>query len=115
MDYVVTKKLNNKEWRIYFSEEARSSGKLIYKGNKLLLDINHISEILEYRIERSTGTYFFADYGKFETRPNIRDKEQWFSGKDPIELIKKSWETLDEKLHKLNPNMKKILISENFI
>jgi len=39
----------------------------------------------------------------------------WFSGTNPIELIKKSWQTLEDKLQVLNPNSKKIMISQNFI
>jgi len=115
MDYFVTKKLNNKEWRVYFSDESQTPGRILFKGRKELLTVEIVSDILEYRIERSTGTYHFVDYGKVGKTPNIRDKEMWFSGTNPIELIQKSWQTLEDKLQVLNPNSKKIMISQNFI
>lgn len=114
MDYYVTKKVNNKEWRIYFDEESKTTGRILFKGHKASLNVEKFGDILEYKLERSSGTYYFIDYTKLQSRPNIRDREMWFVGTNPIELIRKSWDSLESKLREFNPNLKKILISENF-
>jgi len=115
MEYFVTKRTNNKEYRIYLEQNSEITGKILFKGRKELLTVEVLKNIFEYRIEKMPRMFQFPNYEIFDLEQINLKEEYWFKGSDPVELIKKSWESLENKLESHKPKFKKILISENFI
>jgi len=115
MNYYITKRDPRVEWRIYFDKSDTTDGQVFFRGNKNGLSKSQMAQLLEYRVEKSTGTFFFLNYLNFNSKIDMRDKSLWFVGRDPERLVELSWNSLEEKLQKMDKPLKKILISKNFI
>lgn len=104
MGYIVTKFTPRYECRIYV-EGSDFEGDLIYRGHKLGLEKEILSEILDYRIERSNKNIYLLDYNK---------SEQWLSGRaeDLDSLLQKSWQSLQDKMTHEFGNFRKIIITK---
>ena len=99
MNYIVSKSSGKAEYRIY-KEGEEIEGYPIYSGHKLAVDSNLLAEILDYRIEKSTGKINFLRYDKVISEHNHLDLTLWDVGKK--ESIEKnlfdSWISLNQKM-----------------
>jgi hypothetical protein len=96
MNYLVSKSDSKYEYRIYKNDNSSVDGTIIYKGHKLGVEKSLLSEILFYKIERSTGKIFHYDYSQDEMKES-----------SSIKNLFESWNSLIGKI-----SDRKILISK---
>jgi hypothetical protein len=113
MNYVVFKTANRKEYRIYVDGQDYE-GVLIYKGHKLSIELDSLSQLIDYRIERTTNRISVLNYEKVKDRVDIFDKNQWLIGTSDnfAQLLIQSWESLLKTLEIKSGKFRKILITE---
>lgn len=113
MDYIVSKDGPRLQYRIYI-DGKETDGKLVYKGHKLGVDENTLSEILDYRIERSTNKIHFLKYDKIEDSPDYLDLNQWKIGRiDSMNIgLLESWMSLNNKMQEKFGKFRKIIITK---
>jgi hypothetical protein len=113
MNYFVTKSSNRIEYRIYTSDEVEVEGTTIYKGHKLGVDDNLLLEILDVKIEKSTGKIHFLKYDKVVTEPDRLDLNMWIVGRTESlnRNLQDCWSTLDRTIRQKFGEFKKIIIT----
>lgn len=113
MNYVVFKILNRKEYRIYV-ENTKYEGLLIYKGHKLGIELSLLSQLIDFRIEKSSNKISILNYEKAKDRVDHLNKDHWFIGtSDSVgKLLMESWESIQKVLEEKCGKFRKILITE---
>lgn len=103
LNFITTKKNPKNEFRFYLDTQDYE-GRVIYKGHKLGIDQSLLSQILDYRMERSTNKIYLMDY---ETEDN------WFSGSNSNlnSILEQSYDSLQRKAEKKFGKFRKILIT----
>jgi hypothetical protein len=114
MGYVKCKSFGRSEYRVYIDDGQDVDGDVIFKGHKLEPEFNLLSEILEYRIERSTNKVYFLKYDKMIGDPDFMKIEMWNVGRE--ESVKKnlldSWISLNQKMRSEFGDYRKIIITK---
>jgi hypothetical protein len=114
MCYVKCKSFGRYEYRVYIDNGQDIDGNVIFKGHKLEPEFNLLSEILEYRIERSTNSIYFLKYDKLIGEPDFMKSEMWNVGRE--ESVKKnlldSWISLNKKMRSEFGDYRKIIITK---
>ena len=114
MNYIKTKGDNISEYRVYV-DGTETEGYIVYRGHKFGVETNLLSEILDYRYEKSTGRMFFLKYDKVDNQPNILNLENWEIGKmeSSNKNLLDSWISLLKKMRiKLEVDFRKIVITK---
>ena len=114
MNYIVSKSDARFEYRVYIDNDDNKEGRVIYKGHKLGIDENILLEVIDYRIEKSTGNLFFLKYDQINENIDFKNKNIWNTGRvDSINLnLLESWDSLIRKLKIDNGDYRKIIITK---
>lgn len=117
MNYLVSKRDLKYEYRIYIDSGEEIDGTLIFKGHKLQPDPSLLSRILEWKVEKSTGKFYFLKYNNVYSDINHLDSKLWnVSGVDSFDkMIQESWDSLLKKMTVDFGSFRKILVTENNI
>jgi hypothetical protein len=111
--YLVSKSDNRTQYRIYL-ENSEIEGRIVYKGHKLGVDSNLLSEILDYRFEKSSNKIHFLKYDKVDGEPDYRNSDIWIIGRN--ESIQKnlldSWISLNQSMREKFGDYRKIIITK---
>lgn len=112
MDYLVLKQEARKQIRIY-PDGSKFDGQILYKGHKLGVEIDLLTKIIDYRIERSTNKISFLIYEKVSDVVSHVDTTIWkFSSPDSFEKnIIESWESVQRQMENKFGKFRKILIT----
>lgn len=112
MNYIVFKTTGRKEYRIYL-ESAESEGDIIYKGHKLGVELNLLSKLIDYRIEKSSNRILVLKYDKVVDTVSVLDTNIWKIGTSESldKLISESWESLQKVMENKFGKFRKILIT----
>lgn len=112
MDYLVLKQEARKQIRIY-PDGMKFDGQILYKGHKLGVEIDLLTKIIDYRIERSTNKISFLIYEKVSDVVSHVDTTIWkFSSIDSFEKnILESWESVQRQMENKFGKFRKILIT----
>jgi hypothetical protein len=112
MSYLVFKNDSRREFRLYV-DGSEYEGQIIYKGHKLSLEANLLSQLIDYRIERSTNKVFYLQYDKITEGVSHLDKNIWkTSTSESFEKsIMDSWESMQRALEIKVGKFRKILIT----
>ena len=104
LNFITIKKDTRFEYRLYTENSENIEGKVLYKGHKLGIDESLLSQILEYKLERTTNKLYVLDYESNDT---------WFvtTKFQPILAMNKSYESLQSKAEKLFGKHRKIVIT----
>ena len=113
MNYVVFKNVNRRQYRIYL-DGAEYEGRLVYKGHKLGVELDLLSHLIDFRIDRTSNRISVLNYEKVEENVDILNKNQWFVGtSDNLgNLLNESWNSLQKTLENKCGKFRKILITE---
>ena len=113
MNYVVFKTAGIKEYRIYV-ESAEHDGIIIYKGHKLGVELNLLSQLIDFRVEKTSNRISVLNYEKITDKVNTFDKNQWLVGNSDnfANLLIQSWESIQKTLENKCGKFRKILITE---
>lgn len=116
MNFVISKINPRFQYRVY-PDSTEVEGQIIFEGHKMSPNDNLLSEVLDWRTERSTGKILFLKYDKVIDGPNHLDLSQWEIGK--MESISKnlldSWISLLSKLRHKVGDFRKIRITKIYI
>lgn len=112
MNYLVFKNDSRREFRLYV-EGSEYEGQIIYKGHKLSLEVNLLSQLIDYRIERSSNKIFYLQYDKITDGVSNLDKNIWkISSSESFEKsIMDSWESMRIAMQSKVGKFRKILIT----
>jgi hypothetical protein len=104
LNYITTKKDQRCEYRLYTDINQEVEGVIIYRGHKLGVNENVLSNILDYKLERTSNRIYIFDY-------NSEDK--WFmsSTSDTLRAINQSYDSLQQRAEKLLGKFRKIIIT----
>jgi hypothetical protein len=104
LNFITIKKDSRFEYRLYTEDSELIEGKVLYKGHKLGVSENLLSQILEYKLEKTTNKLYVFDYNSQDT---------WFvtTRLQPILAINKSYESLQTKAEKVLGKHRKIVIT----
>lgn len=115
MSFIISKSGPRIEYRVYSDINIDTNTEsVIYKGHKLGVDYNLLMEIMEYKIEKSTGNMLFLKYDKSDGIPlNTLDMSMWETGstKSINRNLMDSWESLCKKIEMKMGSFRKILIT----
>lgn len=112
MNYIVFKNTGRKQYRIYI-DGSEYDGDLIYKGHKLGVELNLLSLLIDFRLEKSSGKVSVLKYDKVEGDISMLDKNIWrIGGSESFNsLIKESWDSMQNALEMKFGKFRKILIT----
>lgn len=114
MGYVKSKSLGRSEYRVYVDDGQDVDGIVIFKGHKLEPEYNLLSEILDYRIEKSNNRVYFLKYDKMTDDPDFMKSDMWSIGRE--ESVRKnlldSWISLNQKMRSEFGDYRKIIITK---
>jgi hypothetical protein len=112
MNYLVFKSDFRREFRLYI-DGNEVEGQIIYKGHKLGVEVNLLSQLIDFRIERSTNKISFLQYDKITEGVTLLDKNIWkISIQDSFDKnILESWDSLLRASEKKFGKFRKILIT----
>lgn len=104
LNFIIIKKDSRFEYRLYLEDSVDVQGRVIYKGHKLGVNENILSQILEYRLERSTNKLYLLDYDSLSN---------WFitTKSNAVLGLNKSYESLQSKAEKQFGKFRKIIIT----
>jgi len=104
LNFITIKKDPRFEYRFYLENDSSIEGKIIYKGHKLGVDEQILSNILEYKSERTTNRVYLMDYDT---------EDRWFvsSNSNNLLAINQSYESLQSKAEKQFGKFRKIVIT----
>jgi len=113
MNYVVFKNVVRKQYRIY-TDVSDYEGNIIYKGHKLGLELNSLSQLIDYRIEKTSNRVSVLMYDKIKENVSVLDASIWKIGSSENlgKLILESWESVQIALESKCGKFRKILITE---
>ena len=113
MNYVVFKISGRKEYRIYV-DGSEYDGVLIHKGHKLGVELNLLSQLIDFRVERASNRISVLDYEKIVDKVNTFDENQWLVGTSDnfANLLIQSWESIQKTLENKCGKFRKIFITE---
>lgn len=101
MSYLVCKRDSRFEYRVYVGKEE-VPGKILYYGHKLGVELDSLSQIIDYKIDRGNNIFVLRDY--------ISDGWIVDSSGDLNKNIVTSWQTLVSKMSGDFGNFSKISI-----
>lgn len=113
MNYVILKNIGFKQYRVYV-EHPEPEGKILYKGHKLGVNPELISQLIEYRYVANKSNILVLKYDRIiDNKVNILDKNTWEPGTSVNfeKMIWDSWLSLLRALELKNGNFRKILIT----
>lgn len=112
MDYIVFKNTGRKQYRVYV-DGMEYEGDLIYKGHKLGVELNLLSALIDFRLEKISGSITVLRYDKVKDDISMLDKNIWKVGNSESfeSLIKESWESMQNALESKFGKFRKILIT----
>ncbi len=112
MSYLVFKSDNRREFRIY-PDSAEVEGQIIYKGHKLGVELNLLSQLIDYRIERSSNKVLFLRYDKVTDSVSNLDSKIWkvSTSESFDKQILESWESMQTALEQKVGKFKKIFFT----
>ena len=104
LNFITIKKDTRFEYRFYLEGEQNIDGKIIYRGHKLGVNESLLSNLLDYKLERTTNRIYLKDY-EFE--------DQWFvsNNSNSIRVLQQSYESLQSKAEKEFGKFRKIVIT----
>ncbi len=104
LDYIIIKKGPKFEFRLYTEINENIEGQIIYKGHRLNLDGQLLSNILEYKMEKTTNKVYLKDYCS---------DDRWFIGTkyDASRVINQSYESLQQIAEQQFGKFRKIVIT----
>jgi len=104
LNFITIKKDIRFEYRFYLENSENVEGQIIYKGHKLAINDRLLSNILEFKIERTTNRIYIFDY---------TSEDKWFvsSTSDTLRSINQSYDSLQQKAEKQFGKFRKIIIT----
>ncbi len=106
MDYLVIKRDKNIEWRIY-PNILDSDLPFFFKGDKRALEINQLSEFLDFKLERNSDRIHLMNY--------LTDQWVISNSKSLHNNLYESYQTLLKKLENKFGPIRKISIQKIYI
>lgn len=116
MSYIVLKSDNRNEIRLY-PESNEFEGTIVYKGHKLGVELNLLSQIIDFRYEKSSNRMLFLKYDKIKEKISLLDRDIWVTSSSESfdkEIIN-SWETAQSAMENKVGKFRKILITIVYI
>lgn len=104
LNFITIKKDSRFEYRLYTDTQQDFEGKIIYKGHKLGVDEKVLSNILEFKMERTSNRVYVRDYDS---------EDKWFVGSsyDSNLVLNQSYESLQKFAESKLGKFRKILIT----
>jgi|688.fasta_scaffold621683_1 hypothetical protein len=104
LNYITTKRDARFEWRFYIEPNDNVEGRIIYKGHKLGVGNDVLSNMIEYKQERTTNRIYLMDY---------ENQGRWFVTNDGglIETLSESYDTLQRIAQEKFGKFRKVVIS----
>jgi len=104
LNYITTKQDTRFEWRFYIEPIDNIEGKIIYKGHKLGVGYDILSNMIEYKQERTTNRIYLMDY---------ENQGKWFitNESELTETLSESYDTLQRIAQEKFGKFRKVVIS----
>lgn len=113
MSYLVSKIDSKHQFRVYL-DGVDTEGDILYKGHKMGITDDILSQIIDYRIERISDKVFFLKYNLVDIDIDRTNINQWSSGRvDTMrDDLYESWLSLNIKLKSLYGNYRKVIVTK---
>jgi len=104
LNYIITKKEPRFEWRLYVEPTDNIEGRVVYKGHKLGVGYDLLSNMIEYKQEKTTNRIYLMDY---------ENEGRWFitNSSKLIESLSESYDTLQRFAQEKFGKFRKVVIT----
>ena len=104
LNYIVTKREPRFEWRFYIDPTDQIEGKIVYKGHKLGINYDLLSNMIEFKQEKTTNRIYLVDY---------ENQGKWIvtNRSSLMESLNESYETLQKLAQNKFGKFRKVIVT----